>query len=84
MQTPTEVVVLLEDLKKLTQDLSNLVAHEHDRKTILLSLLLPVEKWFSSTPQNLLFQLPAIRREMELLLVTCLHEVSESKVCNGY
>ncbi|KAL5106555.1 Huntingtin [Taenia crassiceps] len=79
-KTPTEAVTLLEDLKKLTQGLSSLVAHEHDRKTILLSLLLPVEKWFSSTPQNLLFQLPAIRREIELLLVTCLHEVSESKM----
>ncbi|VDK22231.1 unnamed protein product [Taenia asiatica] len=79
-KTPTEAVTLLEDLKKLTQDLSSLVVHEHDRKTILLSLLLPIEKWFSSTPQNLLFQLPAVRREMELLLVICLHEVSESKM----
>ncbi|VDM24771.1 unnamed protein product [Hydatigera taeniaeformis] len=71
---------MLEDLKKLTQDLPRLIAHESDRKSVLFSLLPSFEKWFFPTSQGLLFQLPAIRREMELLLATCLREIGEFKV----
>ncbi|CDS43612.1 huntingtin [Echinococcus multilocularis] len=79
-KTPTEAVALLEDLKKLTQELSGLIAHKSDRKAVLLSLLLPIEKWFFPTSQYLIFKLPAIRREMELLLATCLREIDKSKM----